>query len=264
MRIEVAGISHVGMKRNHNEDNWFPKDEDLAQDGLNRDLMLFCVADGMGGHSSGEVASKIALDELAEFFRMTSKDQDATWPYKMDRARNYDENRLATGIKLANMRIHEQSSADPKLRGMGTTIVSVFFSGTTAYVGHVGDSRVYRFSRGELKQVTEDHSLLNDYLKSKKLTPEEIEAFPHKNVIVRALGMKDSVQVDVVRVEPLDGDIFLLCSDGLSGMVPDALIRDTLSRAPDLKKASEQLIDLANANGGLDNVTCVLAQYFNN
>ncbi|MEN9797667.1 MAG: hypothetical protein RL653_1363 [Pseudomonadota bacterium] len=254
MRIEVASITDVGMKRNHNEDNF----------GVVPEENLYVVADGMGGHSSGEVASKIAVEELAEFFRMTSRDQDATWPYKMDRARNYDENRLATGIKLANMRIHEQSSADPKLRGMGTTIVSVYFAGTTAYVGHVGDSRVYRFSRGELKQVTEDHSLLNDYLKSKKLTPEEIEAFPHKNVIVRALGMKDSVQVDVVRVEPQEGDIFLLCSDGLSGMVPDPLIRDTLTKTPDLDAASKQLIALANANGGLDNVTCVLVRYFNN
>lgn len=254
MRIEVASITDVGMKRNHNEDNF----------GVVPEEYLYVVADGMGGHSSGEVASKIAVEELAEFFRMTSRDHDATWPYKMDRARNYDENRLATGIKLANMRIHEQSSADPKLRGMGTTIVSVYFAGATAYVGHVGDSRVYRFSRGELKQVTEDHSLLNDYLKSKKLTPEEIEAFPHKNVIVRALGMKDTVQVDVVRVEPQEGDIFLLCSDGLSGMVPDALIRDTLNKMPDLDAASKQLIALANANGGLDNVTCVLARFFNN
>lgn len=254
MRIEVASITDVGMKRNHNEDNF----------GVVAEENLYVVADGMGGHSSGEVASKIAVEELAEFFRMTSRDQDATWPYKMDRARNYDENRLATGIKLANMRIHEQSSADPKLRGMGTTIVSVYFAGNTAYVGHVGDSRVYRFSRGELKQVTEDHSLLNDYLKSKKLSPEEIEAFPHKNVIVRALGMKDTVQVDVVRVEPLEGDIFLLCSDGLSGMVPDAMIKDTLTKTPDLDAASKHLIDQANANGGLDNVTCVLVRFFNN
>jgi len=268
----VAGLTDLGRKRTGNEDNCFPKKFEQ----FDREFPLVCVADGMGGHSSGEVASEIAVEELVEFFRMTAKDQDATWPYKMDRARNYEENRLATGIKLANMRIHERSSADPKLRGMGTTVVSVYFSGTTAYVGHVGDSRVYQFSRGELKQVTEDHSLLNDYLKSKKLTPEEIEAFPHKNVIVRALGMKDTVQVDVVRVEPQDGDIFLLCSDGLSGMVPDPLIRSTLAalsppsspnaneeeRWARLEGACKQLIDLANANGGLDNVTCVLAQVF--
>ncbi|MHB8876270.1 MAG: Stp1/IreP family PP2C-type Ser/Thr phosphatase [Myxococcaceae bacterium] len=251
MRIEVAGNTHVGMKRNHNEDNFLLLPEES----------LFCVADGMGGHSSGEIASKIAVDELAEFFKLTARDTDATWPYKMDKARNYDENRLATGIKLANMRIFEKASAEQKYKGMGTTIVTVYFAGAFVYVGHVGDSRVYFQRSGVLKQITEDHSLLNDYLKAKKLTPEEIESFPHKNVIVRALGMKDTVQVDVGRVDPQEGDIFLLCSDGLSGMVPDASIQDILSKAPTLEAACAQLIDMANAAGGNDNVTCILARW---
>lgn len=251
MRIDVQGLTHVGMKRNHNEDNFLLLPEER----------LFVVADGMGGHSSGEIASKIAVDELAEFFRMTAKDQDATWPYKMDKTRNYDENRLATGIKLANVRIYERASSEQKFRGMGTTIVSIHFNQAYAYVAHVGDSRVYFFRAGMLKQITEDHSLLNDYLKAKKLTPEEIEAFPHKNVIVRALGMKDTVQVDVSRVDPQDGDIFLLCSDGLSGMVTDQAICDVLKQQKDLQAACAQLIDLANANGGNDNVTCVLARW---
>ena len=254
MRIEVAGITHVGMKRNHNEDNYLLLPEEN----------LCCVADGMGGHSSGEIASKIAVEELGEFFRMTSRDADATWPFKMDKTRNYDENRLATGIKLANKSIFEKASSDSKYKGMGTTIVSVHFAQDSAYVGHVGDSRVYFFRQGVLKQVTEDHSLLNDYLKAKKLTPEEIENFPHKNVIVRALGMKDTVQVDVAKVEPQQGDIFLLCSDGLSGMVTDPQMQEVLSRTTELDKACSQLIDLANAAGGNDNVTCVLARYHDN
>ncbi len=251
MRIEVAGNTHVGMKRNHNEDNFLLLPEEA----------LFCVADGMGGHSSGEIASKIAVDELAEFFRMTAKDQDATWPFKMDKARNYDENRLATAIKLANARIFERATAENKYKGMGTTIVTVHFAGNMAYVGHVGDSRVYFCRAGVLKQVTEDHSLLNDYLKAKKLTPEEIEAFPHKNVIVRALGMKDTVQVDLGRVEPADNDIFLLCSDGLSGMVPDNQIQEVLAHTDSLEVASTKLIDMANAAGGNDNVSCILARF---
>ncbi|PTL77872.1 Stp1/IreP family PP2C-type Ser/Thr phosphatase [Vitiosangium sp. GDMCC 1.1324] len=254
MRIEVAGHTHVGMKRNHNEDNYL----------ILTDENLCCVADGMGGHSSGEIASKIAVDELAEFFRMTSRDQDATWPFKMEKSRNYDENRLATGIKLANKSIFEKASSDSKYKGMGTTIVSVHFAQDSAYVGHVGDSRVYFFRQGVLKQITEDHSLLNDYLKAKKLTPEEIENFPHKNVIVRALGMKELVQVDVAKVEPQQGDIFLLCSDGLSGMVTDPQMQEILARTPELDKACSQLIDLANAAGGNDNVTCVLARYHAN
>jgi protein phosphatase len=252
MKIAVAGQTHVGMKRNHNEDNLLLLPEER----------LFVVADGMGGHSSGEVASKIAVEEVAEFFRMTSQDLEITWPYKMEKQRNYDENRLATGVKLANMRIFEKASAETKYKGMGTTIVTVFFAkDSEVIVGHVGDSRVYFFRENTLRMITEDHSLLNDYLKAKKLTPEEIEAFPHKNVIVRALGMKDTVNVDINKVEPKDGDIFLLCSDGLSGMVPDKQIEQILQAQPDLEKACAQLIDAANANGGNDNVTCVLAQY---
>ncbi|WP_342380261.1 Stp1/IreP family PP2C-type Ser/Thr phosphatase [Myxococcus stipitatus] len=251
MRIEVAGSTHVGMKRNHNEDNFL----------MLPDEYLFIVADGMGGHSSGEIASRIAVDELGEFYKMTSKDQDSTWPFKMDKQRNYDENRLATGIKLANARIFEKASSESKYKGMGTTIVSVHFASDVAYVGHVGDSRVYFFRAGVLKQITEDHSLLNDYLKAKKLSPEEVENFPHKNVIVRALGMKEAVQVDVSRVEPQPGDVFLLCSDGLSGMVTDPQMQEILGRTPELDKACSQLIDMANAAGGNDNVTCVLARY---
>lgn len=252
MKIAVSGQTHVGMKRNHNEDNLLLLPEER----------LFVVADGMGGHSSGEVASKIAVEEVAEFFRMTSQDLEITWPFKMEKQRNYDENRLATGVKLANMRIFEKASTDSKYKGMGTTIVSIFFAkDSEVIVGHVGDSRVYFFREGTLRQITEDHSLLNDYLKAKKLTPEEIEAFPHKNVIVRALGMKDTVNVDINKVEPKDGDIYLLCSDGLSGMVPDKQMEQILQNQPDLEKACAQLIDAANANGGNDNVTCVLAQY---
>ena len=232
MRIEVAGKSHVGMKRNINEDSFLVMSEQR----------LYCVADGMGGHLHGEIASKIAIDELAEFFRLTSADRDVTWPFKMDKNRNYDENRLATGIKLANARIYEAASGDPNYRGMGTTIATVHFADTSVYVGHVGDSRVYRFRAGGLELVTEDHSLLNDYLKAKKLSREEIEAFPHKNVIVRALGMKDTVQVDIGRFEPQDGDVFLLCSDGLSGMVSDEEMAQVLRETSEVEEACTKLI----------------------
>ena len=252
MNIEVFGNTHVGMKRTHNEDNFLLLPEER----------LFCVADGMGGHASGEIASKIAVDELAEFYRFTGKDQDATWPFKMNKQLNYDENRLSTGIKLANSRIFERAAVEAKYRGMGTTIVSIFFQPQTVYVAHVGDSRVYHFRQGALRQVTEDHSLLNDYLKAKKMTQEEIEAFPHKNVIVRALGMKDQVQVDVARVEPQDGDCFLLCSDGLSGMVTHAQMTEVLTNGGEnLEAACGRMIELANAAGGTDNITCILARY---
>ncbi|HYG69848.1 MAG TPA: protein phosphatase 2C domain-containing protein, partial [Anaeromyxobacteraceae bacterium] len=210
MRVLFAGSTDVGLKRAHNEDAYLLLPEER----------LFCVADGMGGHASGEVASRIAVEEMAEFFRVTGADDEATWPFRMDPSRGYDENRLLTGVKLANLRIFERAQSDARLNGMGTTLVAAHLArdGSTLLVAHVGDSRAYLLRGGGIRQLTEDHSLLNDYLKARHLTPDEVAAFPHKNVIVRALGMKGAVEVDLVR-EPLeDGDVVLLCCDGLSGM----------------------------------------------
>jgi protein phosphatase len=253
MRFSHAGLSDVGRKRTHNEDAFLLLPEES----------LYCVADGMGGHASGEVAARIAVEEMAEFFRLTGRDEDATWPFKLDPKRSYDENRLVTGVKLANLRIHERARTDERLHGMGTTIVAVSFprDGATALIGHVGDSRAYLFRRGELTQVTEDHSLLNEHLKAHALSPAEVKAFPHKNVILRALGMKSAVEVDVNRIALEMGDVLLLCSDGLSSMVPDKRIAEVLRGAHgDLRRTVGELVDEANAAGGVDNVTTVLVQ----
>src|SRR5689334_19333440 len=247
-RIEVAGETNVGRKRNHNEDNF----------AIMPDFGLFIVADGMGGHASGEVASKMAVDSMEEFFSQTQEDPERTWPYKMDRSKGYEENRLITGIKLANLRIYETSQRDSKKRGMGTTFVSICTANDGVYVAHVGDSRVYRFRDGKIEALTEDHSLLNDYIKMKHLTAEEIANFPHKNVIVRALGMKDTVKVDT-RLEPTRaGDEYILCSDGLSGPVEDPELLEIVRKYSDLKLAASQLIERANENGGADNITAIL------
>ncbi|HEX5656020.1 MAG TPA: Stp1/IreP family PP2C-type Ser/Thr phosphatase [Polyangiales bacterium] len=238
------------MKRNHNEDNYaILSDEDL-----------FIVADGMGGHASGEVASQMAIDTMRDFFRATSQDPEATWPYKMDKTRGYQENRLITGIKLANLRIFEAAQRNAGQRGMGTTVVSLIAVDDGILVGHVGDSRVYRVRDGKLTQLTEDHSLLNDYIKMKRLTPEEIASFPHKNVIVRALGMKESVKVDCFLDKPEVGDIYCLCTDGLSGPVSDEEIRELVSQHGDLTGSTKALIERANRNGGPDNITVILAR----
>src|SRR5687768_7385299 len=242
LRIEVAGETNVGMKRTHNEDNF----------SIIEDSGLYIVADGMGGHASGEVASKMAVDALKEFFAATAQDPERTWPYKMDRSKGYEENRLITGIKLANLRIYETAQRDAGKRGMGTTIVVMFAVEDGVYCAHVGDSRGYRVRDGKIEQLTEDHSLLNDYIKMKRLTPEEIANFPHKNVIVRALGMKDTVKVDTRFESPRAGDVYLLCSDGLSGPVEDPEMLEIIQRHGDLKVAASKLIERANENGGPD------------
>jgi len=246
----VAGDTNVGRKRNHNEDSFAI----IGEHGL------YVVADGMGGHASGEVASRMAVDTLKEFFAATADDPERTWPYKMDRTKGYEENRLITGIKLANLRIYEAAQRDARRRGMGTTIVSIFTVEDGLYVAHVGDSRVYRIRDEKIEQLTEDHSLLNDYIKMKRLTEEEIANFPHKNVIVRALGMKEHVKVDTMLDKPQPGDIYVLCSDGLCGPATDKEIEEVVNTHSDLKTATKALIDKANSNGGPDNITAVLAK----
>lgn len=250
-RVLVAGETNVGMKRTHNEDSYEILDDER----------LYLVADGMGGHASGEVASRMAIDTLKEFFTATSQDPEATWPYKMDKSRPYEENRLITGIKLANLRIHESQHREPKLRGMGTTFAGILIIDEGVLIAHVGDSRVYRIRGTKLEQLTEDHSLLNDYIKMKRLTEEEIANFPHKNVIVRALGMKETVKVDTKLDVPQAGDIYLVCSDGLCGPVTDQEIAEIAASTNDLKALASKLVERANANGGPDNVTVVLAKW---
>ncbi|MCL2326553.1 MAG: Stp1/IreP family PP2C-type Ser/Thr phosphatase [Proteobacteria bacterium] len=252
MTIRKAGDTNVGKKRNHNEDNFL----------VAHDQLLYIVADGMGGHAAGEVASKMAVETVSQFFKDTAEDDEITWPFKMDRQKKYEENRLVTAIKYANLRIYEEALANAKKKGMGTTVVAINFTKDGAYLGHVGDSRIYRMRQGELKLLTEDHSLLNDYIRMKVLSPEEIENFPHKNVIVRALGMKDNVQVDVSFEVPQHKDIYLLCTDGLSGEVTDAQMQQILRETgDDLPTGVQRLIQTACDNGGKDNVTCILTQY---
>jgi protein phosphatase len=251
MRVRFSGDTNIGLKRQHNEDSFhLPEEQRIA-----------IVADGMGGHASGEVASRMAVDTVAEHFRATAEDVEVTWPYKLDAGDSYEANRLVNGIKLANLKIYDRAQRDEACHGMGTTIVAGLFLDDKVLIGHVGDSRVYRFRDGQLTQLTEDHSLLNDYIKMKKLSSADAGKFPHKNVIVRALGMKESVQVDVLSDTFRMGDVYLLCSDGLSGMVDDQGLAEILAEGDeDLDTTVEKMIGAANSNGGIDNITCVLAR----
>ena len=252
MKLQYAGATHVGMKRDHNEDNLM----------LLPEQNLFVVADGMGGHSSGEVASLIAVDSLRDFFEETHDDDEITWPFKPDKELGFLENRLATAIKLANRNIFETALTEPKYKGMGTTLVGFVATEDNVVLAHVGDSRCYRIRSGAIEQLTEDHSLLNDYKKIQNLTAEEEANFPHKNIIVRALGMKDFVAVDIQSQDTQPGDVLLLCSDGLNGEIEDdAILQLTEKHVDNLDKAVEALIQDACAKGGKDNVTVVIVKY---
>jgi len=254
MKVIAAGLTNVGMKRDHNEDNLLLYPEEN----------VYVVADGMGGHAAGEVASQIAVDTISEFFKNTSADEEVTWPYKENHDFSYVENRLQTAVRYANRLIYETALADKSKHGMGTTVVSIVFTNKGAYTGHAGDSRAYRFRDGQVEPVTVDHSLLNDYMRAHALTPEEIEAFPHKNVITRAVGMKEDVEVEVGKVELRSGDIYMLCSDGLNGEITDDEMNEIVQRfvadpakCDDVEGMCTELIAAANAGGGKDNVTCI-------
>ncbi len=248
IRLTSCGETNVGRKRTHNEDNLlvFPERN------------LFVVADGMGGHACGEVASQIVVEYMRDYFGRALGDPEATWPGREERGLTESENMLNAGIRWCNYCIWEKGHADNRFKNMGTTVVGFHIDDEYVTVAHVGDSRCYRFRAGHLEQVTEDHSLLNDYKRVAVLTPEEEANFPHKNIIVRACGLKEDVKVDVQKQKPLVGDIFMLCSDGLSGEVPDEQIRDIMARENgDLQKMVSRLIQTACENGGKDNVTCI-------
>ncbi len=245
MRIRYAAKTDAGLKRTHNEDYFSLIEEE----------QVFLVADGMGGHACGEVASKMAADTIKEFFDR-SRDEESTWPYKMDRQLSYLENRMVVAIKLANHRIFDAASKDLRLKGMGTTVVVGQIAGDKFYIAHVGDSRCYRIRPDAVQQITRDHSLLEDYKDARPdMSDEEQKKFPHKNVITRALGMKENVQVDVHAEDIQDGDVFLLCSDGLSGMIDDQKMAECVRKAGDLEKAVADLVAAANEAGGSDNIT---------
>jgi len=249
--LRVAGLTDVGREREHNEDSF----------GLLPQFNLFIVADGMGGHRAGDIASQMAVHAVEDFFTATEK-EDITWPFQFDPNLPFSVNRLITAIQLANNRIYQASTANSEHQGMGTTAVTMHFveDGRLCHIAHVGDSRCYRVRGTELTQMTEDHSLINDYIRMKRVTPEEAENWPHKNVIVRALGMKESVQVDIFTEVPRAGDTYMLCSDGLTGMIKDDTIQHILMTEKDLDRAVSRLIEAANEEGGVDNISVVLAR----
>ncbi|NUP04730.1 MAG: serine/threonine-protein phosphatase [Polyangiaceae bacterium] len=256
MNVVFAGKTDIGRQRDLNEDAFLI----LPQ------YRMMAVADGLGGHRSGRVASQLAVTTLHDFFVVTVR-PDATWPFPYDDRLSDEENYLCTGIRLANRRIFDRSLKTLVDFGMGTTCVAGMFSSDLSQfaVAHVGDSRCSRFRRGALESMTRDHSLVSDAIHvAPWMTQEEIGQLP-KNVITRALGIREEVQVDVRKSEVQPGDVYLLCSDGLTGQISSAEIRDAIIGAKldgskeRLESCVDELVDRANASGGGDNVTVTLA-----
>ncbi|MEA2163603.1 MAG: family protein phosphatase [Thermoanaerobaculia bacterium] len=250
MEVKAYGLTHVGRQRQHNEDSFLVADE----------AKLFLVADGMGGHAAGEIASRIAVDSISEFIVHTKED-DGTWPHAYDEHYTRTTNRLMAALRMANTRVLEAMRKDARLRGMGTTVVAAMADGGKMSVAHVGDSRAYMIRHGKISRITSDHSWVFEQVQAGMLTEAEAEKHPLRNVITRALGGALSVNPDASEIDSKPGDIYLLCSDGLTGMVPEEeILKLVTANTDDLEKACKELIDMANERGGLDNVTAILVK----
>jgi PPM family protein phosphatase len=250
--IDAFGLTDVGRKRKHNEDAY----------ALDETEGLFIVADGMGGHAAGEVAAKITVETIGEFIAATRQKEEATWPFKYNHELQFNSNRLAIAIEKANERVMSAVAAQPWLKGMGTTVVAGLLNEKILSLAHVGDSRAYLYRDGELTRLTDDHSWVHEQVSAGILTEEEAKTHPLKNVVTRALGGGPSVSPDLREMEFTPGDAFLFCSDGLTTMLSDEEIRDMVQadEKKDSQSLCQDLIDLANEKGGVDNITVVFVR----
>lgn len=230
MKIKVGATSDIGQVREGNEDSYLVLDP------------LYAVADGMGGHRGGEVASNLALQTIERLFTA-------------------QEGTLTEQVEQANRAVFERSQNDREVAGMGTTLTAALVQGAQVRLAHVGDSRAYLFRDGELQVLTEDHTLVHKMLVEGEITESEAETHPHRSILTRALGVDGSVQVDEGIVEMRPGDRLLLCTDGLTGMVSDEQIKAVLAESKDPQEAVDRLVRAANRAGGIDNITAVVIDF---
>ncbi len=245
--IEYHGRTDIGMRRSLNEDTIFA------------DGTLFVVCDGMGGHKAGEVASLLAVEAIKSFVKRSEEDPELTWPFGFDVRLRFNANRLRTAIRLANHVIVRKAASSENYTGMGTTVAAALISPGRSVMtfGHVGDSRIYALSGGEIVQLTMDDSIAN-----LGWADDETTEGPFRNVLTKALGARDDLEFEVVDRPLQSGDTVLLCSDGLTNMLPDAEIQRIVLASPgDLERACHDLIAQANAQGGRDNISAVLVRY---
>ncbi len=241
--ITIHGHSDVGLSRDHNEDDFI----------CETDMNLAVLADGMGGHNAGEVASEIAVQQVCNALKAVLRPE-----FELSSDIQYKDI-VRDAVELANTEIHDHSLEHPECAGMGTTLVSALVRDDKIILSNVGDSRIYQLRNKSLAQLTNDHSLVQELVDNGYLSAEEANLSVSKNLITRALGIGAEVEVDVFVHDIEDQDIYLLCSDGLSDLVDDEAIEDALNEnTGDLVASAKALIGLANTNGGTDNITVVL------
>lgn len=246
VQLRIAGCTDTGIRRQINEDHI----------GYNQDLGIAVLADGMGGHQSGEIASHMAVESVLEKLKSLAE-SEKTAAITSSQLLEY----VSNTISYSNSTIFQAAEALEEHRGMGTTLVAAMIDGSRLYAGHVGDSRLYLFRKQELSRITKDHSLVQDLVDRGFYTEEEARVASVSHIVTRALGTRADVQVDTVEYELEAGDILLLCSDGLSDMVADWHIEEILrERGDNLEQTAQALVDQSNRNGGKDNISVILIQ----
>jgi serine/threonine protein phosphatase PrpC len=245
----AAGRTDVGLVRKSNEDAF----------SLALDKGLLVVADGMGGHASGEVASRMAVDVIRNYFNDAAPGGKAPFIGTYDDDFTETANRLGSAVRLANMAIYEAARSNVQWRGMGTTVVCALFHNRKLSIAHVGDSRLYLIRAGDIEQLTDDHSVVAEQVKRQLISREEADRSEIKNILTRAVGNESEVEVDLDELNLLGGDILVLCTDGLTNMVRDEEILSVALAGQDPAVASRRLVELANREGGQDNITVVVA-----
>ena len=249
LRIAARGVTDTGRRRDHNEDAL------LVDPGLG----LFVVADGMGGHAGGGTASSLAVETIRAHVRAAREADPAAFDAPGGMGTAALPGVLREAVEAACRSIYRAAQEDPSLAGMGTTVTAAIFAGRSAFLAHVGDSRFYLARRGQIFQVSEDHSLVNEQFKAGAITAEEARSSRFRNIITRSVGFEEDVLVDVMEVEVEPGDTAVLCCDGLSNLVAEEEIMDVATREP-LESAPEKLVDLANERGGDDNITVIVVR----
>jgi len=250
MKVVSAGLTDVGRKRNHNEDSFLIDDE----------LQLYVVADGMGGHAGGGTASRIAVETIDKELRRARDNRESPFVSVSSLQDALLPDALRTAVERACLAIFTTAQDDPRLSGMGTTVISLVVRDNHAFFAHVGDSRAYLVRGPLIQQISEDHSLVNEQIKAGMITPEEAKHSRYKNIITRSVGFEEEVQVDVMGVVAEPGDVFLLCSDGLANMVEDRELHEVVASTAELADIPKRLVDLANERGGDDNITVIVVQ----